>query len=97
MYRGSKRHQSESAPLYALRNRASVLSLRLPLDSNGGISSREHVITKEMAAIASDRNADTTGRLKALGELPIRQPDGTFLTTRNRVTLAVIATQKPSR
>ena len=57
------------------------------LDIDGGLSSCEHRLPREIAAISSDSNSEAAGPLWVSGNLPIRKPDGTFLETRGRVTL----------
>jgi hypothetical protein len=57
------------------------------LDLEGEMTECEDDLPQEVAAISSDRSSDTAGPLWVSGNLPIRQPNGTFLETRNRVTL----------
>ena len=47
----------------------------------------ESDLPQEVAAISSDENSETAGPLWVSGNIPVMKPDGTFLETRNRVTL----------
>ncbi|MDA5093726.1 ferritin-like domain-containing protein [Aliiroseovarius sp. KMU-50] len=57
----------------------------LPLDSE--MTEVEEELRREVAAISEDECSKTAGPLWVTGGVPIMKPDGTFLETRNRVTL----------
>lgn len=57
----------------------------LPID--GEMTEVEAELPKEVAAISQDGHSNTAGPLWVSGGIPIMKPDGTFLETRNRVTL----------
>ena len=57
------------------------------LDLDGTMTECEDELPQEVAAISEDSNCETAGPLWVSGNVPIMQPDGTFLETRNRVTL----------
>lgn len=57
----------------------------VPVD--GEMRETEVDLPTEIAAIAKDANSKTAGPLWVSGNVPIMQPDGTILETRNRVTL----------
>lgn len=57
----------------------------LPLD--GEMTEIEAELPREVAAISEDARTKTAGPLWVTGSVPIMKPDGTFLETRNRVTL----------
>lgn len=57
----------------------------VPVD--GEMRETEVDLPTEIAAIAKDSNSKTAGPLWVSGRVPIMQPDGTSLETRNRVTL----------
>jgi CDGSH-type Zn-finger protein len=57
----------------------------LPLD--GEMTEVETELPREVAAISEDSRSKTAGPLWVTGGLPVMKPDGTFLETRNRVTL----------
>ena len=56
-----------------------------PVD--GEMTETEVDLPREVSAIAQDSRSKTAGPLWVTGGVPIMQPDGTFLETRNRVTL----------
>jgi len=57
----------------------------LPVE--GDMTEIEAELPREIAAIAKDDRSKTAGPLWVSGEVPVMMPDGTFLETRNRVTL----------
>lgn len=57
------------------------------MDVEGEMQETEVELPREVAAISSDANSETAGPLWVTGGIPIRRADGTFLETRNRVTL----------
>jgi CDGSH-type Zn-finger protein len=57
----------------------------MPVD--GELTEIEAEQPREVAAIAQDGRSKTAGPLWVTGGVPIMMPDGTFLETRNRVTL----------
>lgn len=57
----------------------------LPLD--GEMTEIEAEMPREVAAISEDSGTKTAGPLWVSGGVPIVNPDGTLLETRNRVTL----------
>lgn len=57
----------------------------LPVD--GEMREVEAELPREVAAISEDSGSSSAGPLWVSGGIPIMQPDGTFLETRNRVTL----------
>lgn len=57
----------------------------LPVD--GKMTEVEPELRREVAAIAQDERSKSAGPLWVTGGIPIMKPDGTFLETRNRVTL----------
>ena len=56
-----------------------------PVD--GEMTETEVDLPREVSAITQDSRSKTAGPLWVTGGVPIMQPDGTFLETRNRVTL----------
>ena len=57
----------------------------LPVD--GEMAEVEVDMPQEIAAITQDENSECAGPLWVTGGIPVMMPDGTFLETRNRVTL----------
>ncbi len=57
----------------------------LPVD--GKMTEIEPDMPPEVATISKDSQSETAGPLWVSGGVPVRMPDGTFLETRNRVTL----------
>jgi hypothetical protein len=57
----------------------------LPLD--GEMTEIEAELPLEVAVISEDDRTKSAGPLWVSGGVPIMKPDGTFLETRNRVTL----------
>jgi CDGSH-type Zn-finger protein len=57
----------------------------MPLDNE--MVETENELPREVAAISEDSRTKTAGPLWVTGGVPIMRPDGTFLETRNRVTL----------
>jgi CDGSH-type Zn-finger protein len=57
----------------------------MPLE--GDMTEIEAELPREVAAISKDGGSETAGPLWVSGEVPVMMPDGTFLETRNRVTL----------
>lgn len=57
------------------------------MEIDGELTEIEPDLPKEIAAIAKDEKSKTAGPLWVTGGIPIMKPDGTFLETRNRVTL----------
>lgn len=57
------------------------------LSVDGEMTEVEPDMPREVAAISEDPKSGSAGPLWVTGRIPIMQPDGTFLETRNRVTL----------
>ena len=57
------------------------------MEVDGELTEFEPDLPKEIAAIAKDEKSKSAGPLWVTGGIPIMKPDGTFLETRNRVTL----------
>ena len=57
------------------------------VDIDGEMTETEDELPREVAAIAEDSRAKTAGPLWVTGGIPIMMPDGSFLETRNRLTL----------
>jgi len=62
-----------------------VFVYELPLD--GEMTETEAELPREIAVISEDSRSETAGPLWVSGGVPVMKPDGTFLETRNRVTL----------
>ena len=57
------------------------------MDFDGQMTETEVDLPREIAAISQDGHSKMAGPLWVTGGIPIMKPDGTFLETRNRVTL----------
>ena len=78
---------SAKAQIMAMADRCPSGTFVYELVDDGELTEIEADLPREIAAITSDDHSETAGPLWVSGGIPIMKPDGTFLETRNRVTL----------
>ena len=78
---------SAKAQIMAMADRCPSGTFVYELIDDGELTEIEADLPREVAAITSDDLCETAGPLWVSGGIPIMKPDGTFLETRNRVTL----------
>ena len=78
---------SAKSQIMAMVDRCPSGTFVYEIDVDGSMVETEVDMPTEVAAISSDTRSETAGPLWVTGGVPIMRPDGTFLESRNRVTL----------
>ena len=78
---------SAKSQIMAMSDRCPSGTFVYEMELDGEMTEVEPDLPFEIGAISEDSNSSTAGPLWVTGGIPIMRPDGTFLESRNRVTL----------